>query len=59
MAYLLYEEAMSVRLYATDSVLGIIIDKNLNWHHQISNVAAKLNRANTMLLFIMLFLSLT
>ena len=39
------------RLYPTDSVkyLGIVIDKNLNWHHQISNVAAKLNRANAML----------
>ena len=39
------------RLYPTDSVkyLGILIDKNLNWHHQISNVAAKLNRANAML----------
>ena len=36
------------RLYSTDSVkyLEIIIDKNLNWHHQISNVAFKLNRAN-------------
>ena len=38
-------------LYSTYSVkyLGIIIDKKLNWHHQISNVAAKLNRASTML----------
>ena len=59
-------------LYPTDSVkyLGIIIDKNLNWHHQIRNVAAKLNRATAMLSkmlwiltllnqFIMLFLNLT
>ena len=39
------------RLYPTDSVkyLGIIIDKNLNWHHQINNIAAKLNRVNAML----------
>ena len=39
------------RLYPTDSIkfLEIIIDKSLNWHHQISNVAAKLNRANAML----------
>ena len=39
------------RLFPTDSVkyLGIIIDKNLSWHHQISNVAAKLNRTNAML----------
>ena len=29
--------------------LGIIIDKNLNWHHQINNVAGKLNRTNDML----------
>ena len=28
--------------------LGIIIDKNLNWNHQINNVAGKLNRANAM-----------
>ena len=26
-----------------------MIDKNLNWHHQINNVAAKLNRTNAML----------
>ena len=39
------------RLYPTDSVkyLGILIDKNLNWHHQISNVAVKLNTADSML----------
>ena len=57
------------RLYPTDSVkyLGIIIDKNLTWHHQIKNVAAKLNWANKDILwiltllsqFIMLFLNLT
>ena len=37
--------------YPADPVkyLAIIIDKNLNWHHQINNVASKLNRANTML----------
>ena len=39
------------RLYPADSVkyLGIIIYKNLNLHHQISNVAGKLNRADVML----------
>ena len=39
------------RLYPTDSVkyLGIIIDKTLNWHHQINNVAVKLSRTNFML----------
>ena len=39
------------QLYPTDSVkyLRIIIDKNLHWHHQVSNAAAKLNRANAML----------
>ena len=39
------------RFYSTDLVkyLGIITDKDLNWHHQVSNVAAKLNRANGML----------
>ena len=39
------------RLYPTDSgrYLGILIDTNLNWHHQISNVAAKLNEDNAML----------
>ena len=26
-----------------------MIDKNLNWHHQINNGAAKLNRTNAML----------
>ena len=41
----------SKRLYTTNSVkyLNIKIDENLNWHEQIKNVAAKLNRANTML----------
>ena len=35
----------------TDSVkqVGIIIDKNLTWHHQINNVAAKLNSSNALL----------
>ena len=57
------------RLYPTDSVkyLGIINDKNLTWHHQIKNVAGKLNGANKDILwiltilsqFIMLFLNLT
>ena len=39
------------RFYPTDLVkyLGIIIDKDVNWHHQVSNVAAKLSRANAML----------
>ena len=39
------------RPYLTDSVkyLGILIDKNPNWHHQINNVAAKPNRINAML----------
>ena len=46
-------------LYPTDSVkyLGIIIDKNVNWHHQISIVDAKLNRANAMLSKIRRFLN--
>ena len=29
--------------------LGVIIQKDLNWHHQINNVAAKLNIANAIL----------
>ena len=39
------------RLYPTDSFryFGIIIDKKLDWHHSISNVAAKRNVANAML----------
>ena len=67
----LYIKFNGKRLYPTDSVkyLGILIDKNLNWYHQISNVAAALNRANAMLskithfvnfnTLIMLFLNLT
>ena len=37
------------RLYLTDLVkyLGTLIDTNFTWHHQINNVTAKLNRANT------------
>ena len=39
------------QLYPTDSVkyIGIIVHTNLHWHHQINNVAAKLNRVNAML----------
>ena len=39
------------RQIPTDSLkyLGIITDKNLSWHHQINNIAAKLKRANVML----------
>ena len=39
------------RLYPTDSVkyLGIIIDKNLIWKHQDSDIAIKLNRVNALL----------
>ena len=38
-------------LYPTDSVkhLGLIIDRKLSLHHQVSNAAAKLNRANARL----------
>ena len=36
------------RLYSTNSVryLGIIIDENLDWKQQISDIATKLNKAN-------------
>ena len=39
------------RPHSTDSIiyLGIIIDKNLAWYHQMNNVAAKLNRASVIL----------
>ena len=39
------------RLYPTPSVkyLGVKIDENLNWHHHIHDLAAKLNRANAFL----------
>ena len=39
------------RLNTTNSVkhLSIENDENLNWHQQIKNAAAKLNRANAML----------
>ena len=39
------------RLYPTPSVkyLGVKIDENLNWHHHINDLAAKLNRANALL----------
>ena len=39
------------RVYFTPSVqyLGVKIDKNLNWHHHINNLAAKLNRATIFL----------
>ena len=37
--------------------LGIIINKNLNWHHQKNNVAVELNRANAMLSKIRTFLN--
>ena len=39
------------RLYPTSSVkyLSIKIDENLNWKQQISDIAVKLNRANTIL----------
>ena len=45
------------RLYPTDSFsyFGIIIDKNLNWYHSISNVAVKRNRANAISIIINLF----
>ena len=31
------------------SEIVIIIDKNFTWHHQINNIATKVNRANAML----------
>ena len=39
------------RLYPTPSVkyLGVKIDENLNWHHHINDLAAKLNKANALL----------
>ena len=39
------------RLYPTDSFkyLGIRIDENFNWKHQVSDTAIKLNRANALL----------
>ena len=39
------------RLYPTKSVkyFGIKVDENLNWKHEISDVAIKLNRANSIL----------
>ena len=39
------------RLYRTPSVkyLGVKIDENLNWHHHINELTAKLNRANALL----------
>ena len=39
------------RLYPTAIVkyLGVKIDENFNWHHQINDLAAKLNRANALL----------
>ena len=39
------------RLYTAPSVkyLGVKIDENLNWHHHINDLAAKLNRANALL----------
>ena len=40
------------RLYPTPSVkyLAVKIDQNLNWHHHINYLAAKLNRANALLI---------
>ena len=48
------------RFYSTNLVkyLGIITDKNLTWHHQISSVAARLNRANAILSKIKYFVNL-
>ena len=39
------------RLYPTPSVkyLGVKIDENLNWHHHINDLAAKLKTANVLL----------
>ena len=41
------------RLYPTPSVkyldTGVKIDENMNWHHHINDLAAKLNRANALL----------
>ena len=39
------------RHHPTPSVkyLGLKIDENLNWHHHINDLAAKLNRANALL----------
>ena len=39
------------KLFESDSVkyLGVKIDRNLTWSHQINNVSLKLNKANAML----------
>ena len=39
------------KLYPTPNMkyLGVKIDENLNWHHHINDLAAKLNRANALL----------
>ena len=39
------------RLYPTPNVkyLGIKFDENLNWHHHINDLAARLNRVNALL----------
>ena len=39
------------RLYPTESVkyLGVKIDTNLSWQHQVNDLSIKLNRANALL----------
>ena len=47
------------RLYPTDSAkyLGIRIDENLNWKHNATDIAIKLNRANTVIFKVRNFVS--
>ena len=48
-----------MKLYSTDSIkyLGIGIAKNLNWKHDVSDIAIKLNRVNALLFKIQNFVN--
>ena len=47
----IFQSIQRKRLYPTPSVkyLGVKFDENINWHHHINDLAAKLNRANALL----------
>ena len=47
----IFQSIQRKRLYPTPSVkyLGVQFDENINWHHHINDLAAKLNRANALL----------
>ena len=49
------------RLYSTDSVkyIGIRIDESLNWKHNVSDIAIKLNRENALLFKIRNFVNVS